>query len=77
MSFCGLFVLFVETEKRALSPDGERSGGSGACRFTLQQLAAATQNFREANLIGEGGFGRVYKGFLESGQVNELFIFFN
>ncbi|OAY69269.1 putative serine/threonine-protein kinase NAK, partial [Ananas comosus] len=61
--------IWHQTEKRALSPDGERSGGSGACRFTLQQLAAATQNFREANLIGEGGFGRVYKGFLESGQV--------
>ncbi|KAK6160827.1 hypothetical protein DH2020_004208 [Rehmannia glutinosa] len=36
-------------------------------RFTFKDLAMATQNFRDANLIGEGGFGSVYKGRLESG----------
>jgi serine/threonine-protein kinase PBS1 len=30
--------------------------------FTFRELAAATDNFRQENLIGEGGFGRVYKG---------------
>ncbi|GFP78968.1 serine/threonine-protein kinase cdl1 [Phtheirospermum japonicum] len=33
--------------------------------FTFKELATATKNFREANLIGEGGFGSVYKGCLE------------
>ena len=34
--------------------------------FTLQELVVATKNFRSECLIGEGGFGRVYKGRLES-----------
>ncbi|KAJ4827496.1 hypothetical protein Tsubulata_027974 [Turnera subulata] len=43
--------------------------GNGARSFTFRELAAATRNFREMNLIGEGGFGRVYRGWLESGQI--------
>ncbi|XP_055833941.1 probable serine/threonine-protein kinase PBL21 [Solanum dulcamara] len=43
--------------------------GNVARGFTFKELALATQNFREANLIGEGGFGSVYKGRLESGLV--------
>lgn len=34
--------------------------------FTFRELAAATKNFRPECLLGEGGFGRVYKGRLES-----------
>lgn len=38
--------------------------------FTFRELAAATRNFRPECFLGEGGFGRVYKGHLEStGQV--------
>ncbi|WZY98400.1 hypothetical protein YC2023_070729 [Brassica napus] len=43
--------------------------GGGAKSFTFKELASATRNFREVNLLGEGGFGRVYKGRLDSGQV--------
>ncbi|WOK92846.1 serine/threonine-protein kinase CDL1-like [Canna indica] len=50
----------------ARSPEGENSM---AQRFTLRELAAASQNFKLTNLIGEGGFGRVFKGRLQSGQV--------
>ncbi|KAG0498810.1 hypothetical protein HPP92_003501 [Vanilla planifolia] len=45
-------------------------GGAGcAVSFSFKDLAAATQWFKEVNLLGEGGFGKVYKGRLESGQI--------
>ncbi|XP_076905359.1 putative serine/threonine-protein kinase PBL26 [Bidens hawaiensis] len=38
--------------------------------FTFRELAAVTRNFRQDSLIGEGGFGRVYKGKLpKTGQL--------
>ncbi|KAF5819953.1 putative protein kinase RLK-Pelle-RLCK-VIIa-2 family [Helianthus annuus] len=33
--------------------------------FTLSDLKTATKNFRSDSLIGEGGFGRVYKGWID------------
>jgi serine/threonine-protein kinase PBS1 len=38
---------------------------SSARLFTYGELAAATGNFRAECLLGEGGFGRVYRGRLE------------
>ncbi|XP_024387701.1 receptor-like serine/threonine-protein kinase ALE2 isoform X2 [Physcomitrium patens] len=35
--------------------------------FTLAELERATDNFRPDNVVGEGGFGRVYQGVLDSG----------
>ncbi|KAK1386011.1 Protein kinase domain-containing protein [Heracleum sosnowskyi] len=38
----------------------------GACRFNYSELVAATNGFNEKNLIGCGGFGKVYKGVIPS-----------
>ncbi|XP_051121179.1 probable serine/threonine-protein kinase PBL25 [Andrographis paniculata] len=38
--------------------------------FTFRELAMATRNFRQECLLGEGGFGRIFKGTLkENGQI--------
>ncbi|KAH6782462.1 Protein kinase superfamily protein [Perilla frutescens var. hirtella] len=55
--------------KKGGAARGNSQKGNAARSFTFKDLALATQNFREANLIGEGGFGSVYKGRLESGLV--------
>ncbi|KAK8524344.1 hypothetical protein V6N12_029210 [Hibiscus sabdariffa] len=34
--------------------------------FTFRELVVATDNFNPDCLIGEGGFGRVYKGYIEN-----------
>ncbi|KAM1125897.1 hypothetical protein ACFX11_041344 [Malus domestica] len=49
--------------------EGSKDGGSGhiaAHTFTFRELAVATKNFRADCILGEGGFGQVYKGRLES-----------
>lgn len=54
--------------KELSSQGGQRQ--IGAQTFTFRELAAATRNFRPECFLGEGGFGRVYKGRLEStGQI--------
>ncbi|XP_020100433.1 probable serine/threonine-protein kinase PBL23 [Ananas comosus] len=41
------------------------NGNNSARVFTYAELAAATKNFKAESLLGEGGFGRVYRGHLD------------
>ncbi|CBI27111.3 hypothetical protein VitviT2T_000204 [Vitis vinifera] len=45
-------------------------GGLGNSRswFTYEELVKATNGFSTQNLLGEGGFGSVYKGYLPDGR---------
>ncbi|XP_058090605.1 probable serine/threonine-protein kinase PBL21 isoform X2 [Magnolia sinica] len=52
---------------------GGGGGGGQKCSnirsFTFWELVTAAGNFKASNVIGEGGFGKVYKGYLETAQV--------
>ncbi|XP_057468806.1 leucine-rich repeat receptor protein kinase HPCA1-like [Actinidia eriantha] len=41
----------------------------GARSFSFEELKKCTNNFSDANVIGSGGYGKVYKGVLHSGRL--------
>ncbi|CAF1703213.1 hypothetical protein Bca4012_003581 [Brassica carinata] len=60
----------VKLHERRQSDEAEQSEETTLKIFSFRELATATKNFRQECLLGEGGFGRVYKGTLKStGQV--------
>ena len=52
--------------REASVPKDANGNAISAQTFTFRELATATRNFRQDCFLGEGGFGRVYKGRLES-----------
>ncbi|XP_008791099.2 serine/threonine-protein kinase PBS1 [Phoenix dactylifera] len=60
----------LDLKRESLRPNEGSGFNISAQTFTFRELAVATKNFRPECFLGEGGFGRVYKGHLEStGQV--------
>lgn len=59
----------VGPRKETSGPKDLPDSQIAAQTFTFRELAAATNNFRPESFLGEGGFGRVYKGRLHNGQV--------
>jgi len=63
------WLLYREYQKRKGPQDGDMNDafkkGTGPRRFTYKQLSKATWGFSDDWKLGEGGFGSVYRGFLE------------
>lgn len=60
------------SNNKATNKEAAGNNNIAAQTFSFRELATATRNFRHECLVGEGGFGRVYKGRLEkTGQVKK------
>jgi serine/threonine protein kinase len=55
-------LCLLTASKISIQIDGTRA-------FTYEKLSAATNNFDNNAQIGQGGYGKVYKGILSSGTV--------
>ncbi|MBA0810458.1 hypothetical protein Gohar_002452 [Gossypium harknessii] len=65
-SFTRFAMLDLSYPSSMLSEDLSTSlAGSNLHVFTLGELRLITNSFSSANLLGEGGFGPVHKGFID------------
>ncbi|XWS30134.1 hypothetical protein CRYUN_Cryun24cG0091900 [Craigia yunnanensis] len=63
------FCCWVDPYKGKSSGVKSSSLPDELCRhFSLDEIKAATSDFHEALIIGVGGFGNLYKGFLDDGE---------
>ncbi|KAL5829035.1 hypothetical protein ACOSQ3_018503 [Xanthoceras sorbifolium] len=51
------------------TPQRPKRHNRGSSVFTLKEMEEATCSFSDDNFLGKGGFGRVYRGTLRSGEV--------
>ncbi|XP_044963976.1 L-type lectin-domain containing receptor kinase SIT2-like [Hordeum vulgare subsp. vulgare] len=63
-----IVAIYVYMKKARQSGDWEIDCGSAS--FTYKDLAAATNSFSDKMLLGKGGFGKVYKGLLQTSKQN-------
>ncbi|KAF5206066.1 Receptor-like serine/threonine-protein kinase [Thalictrum thalictroides] len=55
----------VQLSKSSDPPPSEEKAFRQLLQFTFQELKSATGNFRPDSILGEGGFGFVFKGWIE------------
>ncbi|XP_064944949.1 probable serine/threonine-protein kinase PIX13 [Musa acuminata AAA Group] len=51
-------------------PEGQILEAPNLVIFTFAELRSATRNFKPDSVLGEGGFGRVYKGWVDEKTLN-------
>ncbi|KAL3636782.1 putative serine/threonine-protein kinase pbl23 [Castilleja foliolosa] len=71
-SFANLSTKTDGSKRRYITEEIEKlgKGNISAEIFTYKDLSALTRNFNTECLVGEGGFGKVYKGHLETKNID-------
>ncbi|KAI5641834.1 hypothetical protein M9H77_00382 [Catharanthus roseus] len=71
-SFANISLKTDSSRRRYIVEEIEKigKGNISAQIFTFHELCIATQNFNTDSLIGEGGFGRVYKGHIKRENID-------
>ncbi|XP_058109440.1 LRR receptor-like serine/threonine-protein kinase EFR [Magnolia sinica] len=73
---CIVFLLLSRKRKSVTTPTADVVSFDGPLTmYTYYDLRAATDNFSEKNLIGEGSFGSVYRGVLRNGTMVAIKVF--
>ncbi|CAN1780030.1 G-type lectin S-receptor-like serine/threonine-protein kinase At4g27290 [Linum perenne] len=57
------FIIWYKIKRQQQNGKGDQD-----LFISCSSFASATNNFSSANVLGQGGFGRVYKGILKDGQ---------
>ncbi|KAL0409309.1 UNVERIFIED_CONTAM: Cysteine-rich receptor-like protein kinase [Sesamum radiatum] len=70
VAICVGFCLRKRTKKKAVEtiPSDEEMSTTESLQYDFCKIRAATDDFSDANKLGQGGFGVVYKGKLENGK---------
>ncbi|KAL5730989.1 non-specific serine/threonine protein kinase [Ranunculus cassubicifolius] len=73
IAICAFFIYRRILKKRKktkpkIVEDHDNMGSDASLQFDLDVIRTATNNFSDANKLGEGGFGVVYKGEFLDGQ---------
>ncbi|KAK4545385.1 hypothetical protein RGQ29_032953, partial [Quercus rubra] len=63
--------IFLRARKQPRERENidDEIGGVESLQFDFGTIRVATDDFSEANKLGQGGFGAVYKGMLNNGQI--------
>ncbi|XP_020273382.1 probable LRR receptor-like serine/threonine-protein kinase At1g06840 [Asparagus officinalis] len=70
-----VMILIMRRNSKYKTLSGKRSSSKipikidGVKDFTFEEMSLATNNFNSSALVGQGGYGKVYKGILADGTV--------
>ncbi|CAN6546631.1 unnamed protein product [Malus baccata var. baccata] len=66
--FMGIYLKVGKAKKKLQSEDADEIGSAESLQFNFDTIRIATDDYSEANKLGQGGFGSVYKGRLLNGE---------